>query len=65
MVFIDKYVSCSLPETDEELCTLVQSLQICTIIHKHAGEKEAVDCSTQSHHRFVQFYTIILHEPPG
>ena len=32
IAFLDKYVSSSLPETDEELCTLVQNLQI----HHHS-----------------------------
>ena len=57
--FIDKYVSCSLPETDEELCTLVQTLQI----HhhsKHAEEKEAVDSTTRSHHCLLQLYHMNL-----
>ena len=57
--FIDKHVSCSLPETDEELCTLVQSLQI----HHHSQT-----CRRKGSCRFNYLKppspsTIISHEP--
>ena len=57
--FIDKHVSCSLAETDEALCTLVQSLQI----HHHSQtcrRKEVVDSTTQSHHCLLQLYHMNL-----
>ena len=57
--FIDKHVSCSLSETDEELCTLVQSLQI----HHHSQT-----CRRKGSFRFKypkppSPSTIISHEP--
>ena len=57
--FIDKYVSCSLPETDEELCTLVQNLQI----HHHSQTCRRKGSCRFNYPKPPSPYTIISHEP--
>ena len=56
--FSDKHVSCSLPQSDEELHTLEESLQI-TIIHKHAEERSC----RFNYPKPPSPSTIISHEP--
>ena len=57
--FIDKHVSCLLPKTDEELCTLVQSLQI----HHHSQTCRRKGSCRFNYPKPPSPYTIISHEP--
>ena len=59
IAFIDKYVSCLLPETDEELCTLVQSLQI----HHHSQTCRRKGSCRFKYPKPPSPCTIISHEP--
>ena len=57
--FIDKHVSCSLPETDEELRTLVESLQI----HHHSQTCRRKGSCRFNYPKPPSPSTIISHEP--
>ena len=59
MAFIDKHVSCSLPETDEEFLTLVQSLQT----HHHSQTCRGKGICRFNYPKPPSNSTIISHEP--
>ena len=58
-LFIDKYVSCSLPDTDEELCTLVESLQV----HRHSQSCRRKTGCRFNYPKPPSPCTLISHEP--
>ena len=59
MAFIDKHVSCSLPQSDEELRTLVESLQI----HHHSQTCRRKGSCRFNYPKPPSPSTIISHEP--
>ena len=58
-LFIDKYVSCSLPDTDEELRNLVESLQV----HRHSQSCRRKTGCRFNYPKPPSPSTLITHEP--
>ena len=58
-LFIDKYVSCSLPDTDEELQNLVESLQV----HRHSQSRRRKAGCRFNYPKPPSPSTLISHEP--